>query len=101
MPSQISDWSSDAETCSFNIQGMATLKLKFGKKEPYSLIQMVPDGKPPFDFTLEVLISQGDASGASVKLVLNADMNPFLAMMAEKPLQNFINMLAAKGEEVL
>ena len=98
MPQQVVDWVLDEEGCSFKIKGMASLGLKYESKTPYSEVVMVSKGKTPFDFRIIIQIT--DAGNAcSVKLSLEAELNPFLKMMAEKPLTNFLNLLAEKLKE--
>ncbi len=99
MPPQVVDWQSTAEDCSFTITGMAALSLKFESKTPNSEIVMIKNGKAPFDLKLITQIKE--KGGASeVQIFLDADLNPFLKMMAEKPLTNFLNMLADKLSEI-
>lgn len=99
MPPQVSNWSSTSEECTFTIQGMATLGMKYSEKTPDSLIKIIPHGKVPFDFILFCHINSS-GSGSEVKLAMDADLNPFLKMMAEKPLTNFLNLLANKLKEL-
>jgi carbon monoxide dehydrogenase subunit G len=99
MPPQVTGWSSTAEECSFTIQGMATLGMKYSAKTPFSHITIIPSGKVPFDFKLYCDIEQA-GSGSEVRLAMDASLNPFLKMMAEKPLTNFLNLLANKLKEL-
>ncbi len=100
MPPQVSDWQSDSEHCSFSIQNMATLGMRFQKKEPYSHIVIVSEGKSPFRFDLQSFLQPAGIESTNVRLQLNADLNMMLKMMASKPLSNFINILAHKLKEV-
>ena len=93
---KISDWSSSADECSFNISGMATIGMKIIEKTPPSSIKIISHGKNPFDFTLNVSIASINENRSVVQLVFAAEINPFLKMMVEKPLSNFFNMLVDK-----
>lgn len=94
MPEQVTDWVSDGETCSFSIKGMASLGMAFETKTPDSEIRIKRNGKAPFDFFLICKIENGDTAQTSkLRLFFDADLNPFLKMMAEKPLSNFLNLL--------
>lgn len=93
MPSQVTNWNSSMTTCTFTIQGMATLNMKQGNNEEAKLVQMVADGKNPFHYDLNNHIEAINENESNVNIVFNADMNPMLAMMAKKPLENFINIL--------
>jgi carbon monoxide dehydrogenase subunit G len=97
MPEQVEQFTTDGATCSFTIKGMATLGLSYANKTPNSEIVMAKNGKAPFDFNLICKIDPGkDEKSSKLQLFLDADLNPFLKMMAEKPLTNFLNLLAQK-----
>jgi carbon monoxide dehydrogenase subunit G len=97
MPEQVEDFKTEGTTCSFNIKGMASLGLSYASKSAPSEIVMAKNGKAPFDFNLICSILPTDSPDQSkLQLFLDADLNPFLKMMAEKPLTNFLNMLAQK-----
>ena len=100
MPQQVVDWQATENECSFTIQGMATLGMKIENKIPYSEINIAKSGKAPFDFNLHCYIDKVDEGKSRIKLILDADLNPFLKMMAVNPLKNFLNMLVNKYSEI-
>ena len=95
MPEQVVDWTSTETECSFTIKGMASLGMKMVEKKPESEIKIIKNGKAPFDFELHCIIepANGNPNNCNLQLFFNADLNPFLKMMAEKPLKNFLNIL--------
>ena len=95
MPEKVTNWSSTMSTCSFTIQGMATLNMKQGNNTSNSLVQMLAHGKNPFHYDLNNHIEAKGDNECDVHIIFNADMNPMLAMMAKKPLVNFINLLVS------
>ncbi len=98
MPEQVINWNSDSETCRFTIKGMADLGLKFGEKVQFESIQMIANGKVPFNFDIvSNFLERGNNTEVHVRL--NANLNPMLSMMASKPLQNFVNILVHKLKE--
>ncbi|MBK7389259.1 MAG: SRPBCC family protein [Bacteroidia bacterium] len=101
MPEQVTDWVSDTETCSFNIKGMASLGMAMDSKTPNSEVKIKRNGKAPFDFFLYCNITPGATPTTSnLQLAFDADLNPFLKMMAEKPLTNFLNLLVKKYQSL-
>lgn len=96
---RIENLETDATTCNFDIKGMAHIGLKVDSKEANKQIHLIPDGKAPFDFTLDIVIDE-DSNGSKAQLLFNADINPFMKAMVTKPLTNFFNMLADKLEEL-
>jgi len=95
MPEQVTNWKSSEDECSFTIAGMASLGMKLSEKVPHSLIKAVRNGSAPFDFTLSCKLEEKDGA-CEVQLVFDADLNPLLKMMAERPLTNFLNLLVQK-----
>ncbi len=95
MPDQVSDWKSDADSCSFSVKGMGKVGMKYAKKESPVLIEMVPYGKSPISFSLKIKLAEQDG-GTKASGEVDADLNPMLAMMAKRPLENLINEITSK-----
>jgi carbon monoxide dehydrogenase subunit G len=100
MPAQVTNWTSTADNCSFTIQGMATIGMKIVERNPNESIRITSDGKVPFTFDLLVDLRKTGESSTEGNLLFNAEMNPFMQMMVEKPLTNFFNMLADKVKDI-
>lgn len=97
MPEQVTNWVSDADTCSFNVQGMAAISLKYSRKEPFQLVEVVPEVSP-IKFTLLVKLETDELNEQRTKGVveINADLNPMLAMVAKRPLENLVIVMGEK-----
>jgi carbon monoxide dehydrogenase subunit G len=93
---KVSSWSATEDTCSFNINGMADIGMKIESTNPPSQVNIISHGKNPFNFKLTVFIEEKLNNESSAYMVFDAEVNPFLKMMVEKPLTNFFNMLAEK-----
>jgi len=101
MPEQVVDWKSDGQSCSFTIKGMASLGMAIESTIPDREIRIRKDGKAPFDFFLTCKIEPAStATHSLIQLVFDADLNPMLKMLAERPLTNFLNMLVKKFQEI-
>jgi len=101
MPEQVINWQATQETCSFTIKGMTDLALRMDQRNEFSFISYISDGDKPFTFSLNSHIQKTNESEADVQIILNADLNPMLKMMAQRPLQNFVNLLVQKLKEIL
>ena len=101
MPEQVVNWTSTTNSCSFTIKGMADLAMKIGDTEANRFISYTSDGDSPFPFHLDFNLSETDGSSCDVTAVLHAQLNTMLKMMASRPLQNFVNLLAGKLREVM
>ena len=100
MPEQVTNWQSTENDCVFTIKGMATIGMKIVEKTPNSLIKITSKGKVPFEFTLNVHLTEINPTQTSGQLIFDASLNPMMAMMVEKPLRNFFNLLAEKMKNV-
>lgn len=99
MPPQVVDWSSQEAEGVFTIKNMATIGLKIVEMTEPTTVRLERT-KAPFDLSLICNIMPVDDNNCSLRLDLNADMNPVFKMMAEKPLTNFINVLAHNCKKV-
>ena len=97
MPEQV-EWKATAEECTFTIKGMATFGMKYKQKVPHSLIEVERNGKAPVDFVLRCTINGNQKS--EVKFEFDAELNPMMKMLAERPLTNFLNLLGTKLQEL-
>ncbi len=100
MPPQVTNWKSTADECSFTISGMASIGMKIVEKIPNTLIKIISNGKVPFEFTLNIPLIENSPTQTTGQLIFESDLNPMMAMMVEKPLRNFFNLLAGKMKEV-
>ena len=98
MPSSIKNFESTETTCSFKIKGMPTLNLELGERNPFSKISLTAkDSQVPF--SLDCFITEkGDQ--CQVILEINAELNMMMKMMVEKPLTQFLDVLASKMGEI-
>lgn len=96
MPDQIINWKSTNDSCSFTIKNMADLTLIFEEKIAFSSIKILPQGKVPFKFSLNVVLEEESLNEQKTVAGVNvdADINPMLAMMAKRPFENLVNVIA-------
>lgn len=96
MPDRVKDWQSTTETFHFTIQGTASLGMKKSTLKTDEQIILVRDGKAPFEFNMEVNLKKGAENECEIQMILNADLNAMLKLLAINPLTNFLNMLTDK-----
>jgi len=97
LPSSIKDFESTETTCSFKMKGMPDLNLEIAEKTAYSKISLIAKGSR-VPFSLECFITEkGDQCQA--RLEINAELNMMMKMMIEKPLTQFLDVLANKMEK--
>lgn len=99
LPEQAINVKADADTLAFTVQGMGSITLSVSQRVPYSLVQLVPVGKVPFPFVFSIHIaSTGDK--CRVMFEIDAQLNALMSMMAKRPLQNLVNMMAEKAATI-
>ena len=101
LPEQVVDITADNDNLSFTIQGMGSVALRVNKREPNKFIQLLPEGKVPFQFALNIYIRSSEQQVTTNKqsecyFEIDAQLNPLMQMMASRPLQNLVNMMAEK-----
>lgn len=92
---KISEWQSTSEKCSFKVQNAYKITLEHDKEEAPHFLQLKSGEDGPLPFTLEIYL-KGDGESIEAHQICDAKMNPFLKMMAEKPLKNLFDHIADK-----
>ncbi len=100
MPPQVANWQATKDTCSFTIQGLASLEMKMDANTPFSNVHVVSHGSNPIDYTLDYNIAGISEVTCKVTVVFAANLNPFIKTLASKALQNLVNLMAKKLQEV-
>lgn len=95
LPPQVVNVNADEDNLSFTVQGIGSIALRVSQRVTYSLVQLVPVGKTPFQFVLSIKIA-GLGNNCRVMYEIDAELNPLMAMMAKRPLQNLVDMMAER-----
>ncbi|MBK6830450.1 MAG: hypothetical protein IPG92_06795 [Flavobacteriales bacterium] len=96
---RISEWKSDGTSCSFKVQGAATIGLQLDGGTPPELLKLKATERSPFPFTLDVHMKESNGT-TTIWQEFNADLNPFIKMMVEKPLQNLFDHIADRMKAI-
>lgn len=88
MPSSVRSFKVEDQHAILNIQGLGDLTLKIDGSESDHEVRIVPIGKTPFDFHLDWKL-QSVESGCTAQLVISADLNMMMKMMAGGFLKDF------------
>lgn len=100
MPEQVEDWEATEEKCSFSITGLAEVEMRIEEKILNKQIIMVSEGRTPYPFELKCDLVGLNETQTEVVISINAKMNPMMAMMAERPLRNLVQIMAEKLKEL-
>ena len=94
MPSQIECFESTASSCSFKMKGMPKLYLEIKEKVEHSKISLIARNSQ-VPLLLDCLITE-KGEQCQARLEINAELNMMMKMMVEKPLTQFLDVLASK-----
>jgi carbon monoxide dehydrogenase subunit G len=95
----IKNWEADEASCKFLVSGLGDLKLNIAGKEPYSLVKFAGNALMTIDFVLSSFITEGSSDRAKVTLVMEAQLNPIMKMMAAGPIEKFLETLVNEMEK--
>ncbi len=96
---RISEWKSDGTSCSFKVQGAATIGLQLDGGTAPSHVRLKATDRSPFPFTLDVHLNENNGTTEAWQ-VFNGEINPFIRMMVEKPLKNLFDHIADRMKAV-
>lgn len=99
MPLDIKDWNATEDSCTFSIPKLGPLHLEIFKKEAGSVF-IRPVGKTPFSFTITWETGTKAEHISYAKLMIDADLNPFIKMMAVGPLQQLADFQTKRLKEI-
>lgn len=80
----------EADSCSFRVDMLGTVRINISEKvRPEKIVYsgIVPQVK---DFSMSVDIRENPAGKSDVKLLIMAEINPFLKMMAAEPIRKML-----------
>lgn len=101
MPENIYNWSSTTDEASFTIQNMAKLAIKISNRVENQELTAIPTEKPPFDLELKWTVADNGNGGTTATLIISADLNMMMKMLAAGPLKKLADHQTQKLAEIL
>jgi carbon monoxide dehydrogenase subunit G len=95
----IKNWHATADSSSFGVPPLSTVKVRITEKIPFSLVSFSGDALHENDFNLKVQINNNENKLAEINIILAADLNPVLKTMASKPIEKFLETLISEMEK--
>ena len=95
----IRNWQAEREFCSFNVSMLGIVTVRLLTKEKFTKVVYNGDALKKNDFELVLEITDNNQSPAEAKVLLSADLNPVMKMMADKPVKQFLEMLISEMEK--
>ncbi len=97
---KVQDFESTEDSCKFSVTGIGKLGLQIMEREPFKTIKITGDGMANQKFSFWLQLVRKEENDTRIKLTIKADLNPMLKMMAQKPLQNFLDKLVDALEKM-
>ena len=91
---KITDFSSNQDSCKFNITGMGIAEIKIVNREPFKTIKVESSGGLPVSFTFWIQLISVDSFQTKMRLTLHVEMSMMIKMMAGNKLEEGIDKLA-------
>ncbi|MDR2204893.1 MAG: SRPBCC family protein [Flavobacteriaceae bacterium] len=98
MPSSLSKFEASENGFKFGLTGMPEIALKI--EEVSNEKAVLKSASSSLDFALTGTMNAITDNQTEVQLLFDGKFNPFIKMMVEKPLQNFINSLTDNIEKL-
>jgi len=95
----ISNWNAEKESCSFSVSILGTVTVRLSEKERFTKVVFSGDALKKNDFLLTLNITDNVGDHAEVRILLNAELNPMMKMMAGKPIKQFLERLINEMED--
>ncbi|MBQ0153054.1 MAG: SRPBCC family protein [Chryseobacterium sp.] len=96
MPDGLQKFESREDGFKFGLQGMPEIALKIGEVSEQKAV--LNSASSSLDFSLTATLNALNDTQTEVQMLFEGKFNPFIKMMVEKPLKNFINDLTDKIE---
>jgi carbon monoxide dehydrogenase subunit G len=91
---KITDFTSDQNSCKFNITGMGVAEIRIVNREPFKTIKVESSGVLPVSLTFWIQLMPVDSFQTKMRLTLHVEMSMIIKMMAGSKLEDGIDKLA-------
>lgn len=98
MPEGLQSFEAREDGFKFGLKGMPEIALKIDNVSDTEVV--LKSASSSLDFALTGSMNPLNEKQTEVQLLFEGKFNPFIKMMVEKPLQNFINSLTDKIEQL-
>lgn len=99
MPDSLTSFEHREDGFKFGLKGMPEVALTIAELVENQKV-VLTSASSSLDFSLIGMMNPVSVSQTEVQLLFEGNFNPFIKMMVEKPLQNFINALTDKIEQL-
>ncbi len=92
----VRDFEVDRDGCRFTVDGLGEVGVRVISREPEKKIMFESEGNVPFRINLLIELEEPDPDATLLKLILEADLNMMMKMVAQTPLENGVEEIASR-----
>ena len=96
---KIKNFTFDADTCSITVDPFGSITFQIMERVPNKTIKFSTTNSP-VPILMWIQLKQMDENDTRMKMTVRADLNPFIKMMASKPLQEAIDRISEVIAEI-
>lgn len=96
LPEQVTNFTSEGDKCSFDIPGMTSIRLVLKEHKESESVSIVSEAGTMPELSLVFRFTPVEEHHAQAIIELEAELSPFIQMLASTPLQNLVNIMAEK-----
>ena len=93
---KVRDFNSGKDYARFHVDGLGEVGVHIVSSEPWDTVVYGSEGSVPFGFRLLAKLKENEGGSSVLKLILEAELNVMMKMMAKKPLEEGIEMIASR-----
>jgi hypothetical protein len=88
------------QTLEFGLDGLGNVGMQIAEKHPYDRLAIKAIEGTAANFAFTIFIDEAEKHASSAHIILEAQLNMFLEMMASAPLQRFLDLIIDKLSEI-
>ena len=81
------------------VEGGGEFGMRIQERKENEMVKISNEEYAPFDFQLWIQLKEVEAYDTRLRITLQANMNPLMKMVAQKPLTNFVESMVDKLEQ--
>ncbi|TVR71506.1 MAG: hypothetical protein EA408_09180 [Marinilabiliales bacterium] len=89
------------DVCRFTVDGIGEIGIRRLPSREEGVIRFESEGSQPFSFDLAIELDETPGNNTVLRLVLSAKLNAMMRMMARKPIQEGVEIIASMLSEEL
>jgi carbon monoxide dehydrogenase subunit G len=95
----ITEWEAERERCSFVVSPVGRAEMTLAERDENRMVKYEGTGLNGTGFTIWIQLKEGQESETHFRITLKAGLNPVIAAMAKKPLNDFLEKLVTGIEK--